>query len=389
MNFDEIIDRRGTGSDKWDQMESLFDVSPDDGLAMWVADTDFRVPQVALDAMQKLVDHGILGYSDATKPYKDAVCWWMENRHGWKIEPEWLLTTSGLVNAVAIALDTFTEKDDGVVLFTPVYHAFAKVIKAQGRTVVECPLVRDGDKYVMDFEAYDAQMTGKEKMLILCSPHNPAGRVWTKEELSEVVAFAKRHDQLLISDEIHQDLVYDGYKHVPTALIEGALPRLITLNAPSKTFNVAGANCGHVIIPDEDIRTKFFTRKKSLGLSPNVFGVKLTQALYNEEGGKWVDALCKYLGENRKIFEEGVAKIPGAKPMHLEGTYLAWVDFSDTGMSAAEVKKRITQDAKIAATPGHVFGKGGEHHVRFNLGLPASRIEDAVERLQNAFSDLQ
>jgi len=218
MNFDEIIDRRGTHSDKWDMMEPLFGVSPDDGIPMWVADMDFRPPQVVTDALKKMIDVGVYGYFGDDGDYREAIRWWMETRHGWQIEPDWIHTTHGLVNGTAMCVDTFTEPGDGVVLFSPVYHAFYRILKAAGRPVTECPLVLRGDRYEMDFAAYDDLMTGREKIVILCSPHNPGGRVWTQEDLRGMADFARRHDLILISDEVHHDLVFPGHRHIPTAI---------------------------------------------------------------------------------------------------------------------------------------------------------------------------
>ena len=205
MNFDDLIDRRNTFSTKWDRMETVYGVPADGGLPMWVADMDFRAPPVVLERMQQITDHGILAYTNNDAEYTAAIQWWMKTRHGWEIDPSWIFTTTGLVNGVAMCLDTFTAPGDGVVLFTPVYHAFAKAIRAAGREVIECQLVNNDNRYEMDFAAYDAMMTGKETALILCSPHNPGGRVWTRAELQGVADFCKRHDLLLISDEIHHD----------------------------------------------------------------------------------------------------------------------------------------------------------------------------------------
>ncbi|EBA17224.1 aminotransferase, classes I and II [Roseobacter sp. SK209-2-6] len=390
MDFDSIIDRRGTQSVKWDFMEDLYGVSPEDGLSMWVADTEFRVPEPVTAKMHEMADHGIYGYVNCDSTYKDAICWWMQNRHGWQVEPGSIFTTTGLVNGVGMCLDTFTQPGDGIVLFTPVYHAFAKVIRNAGREVVECQLVNKDGRYELDMAAYDAQMTGKEKMVILCSPHNPGGRVWTQEELQEVADFAKRHDLFLVSDEIHHDLVFDGATHIPMA---NAAPevteRLIMLTAPSKTFNLAGFHTGQVIVPDPHLREQFQRRMLALALSPNSPGQLATIAAYSPEGAEWADALVSYLDGNRKVFDDAIAGIPGLNSMRLQATYLSWVDFSGTGMSREEFTRRVEKDAKIAANHGTTFGTGGESFLRINLGTQRARIAEAGERLAKAFSDLQ
>jgi cysteine-S-conjugate beta-lyase len=196
-------------------MEARYGVSPEDGIAMWVADMDFRAARLRAGGAARMVDHGIYGYFGDDRAYLRAIRWWMETRHGWQVDPECIFTTHGLVNGTAMCIDTWTRPGDGVVLFTPVYHAFCRVIRAAGRTVVECPLVERDGRYEMDFDAYDAQMTGRERMVILCSPHNPGGRVWTREELRGVADFARRHDLILVSDEIHHDLVYARPRHTP------------------------------------------------------------------------------------------------------------------------------------------------------------------------------
>src|SRR5690554_2082885 len=231
MNFDEIIDRVGTHSNKWDMMEPLYNVSPKDGIAMWVADMDFRPPECVSRAVGAMHDHGIYGYFGDDSAYRAAIQWWMKERHGWSLDRNAIFTTHGLVNGTAMCVDAFTQPGDGVVLFTPVYHAFARVIKAAGREVVECPLTLADGRYQMDFDAYDAQMTGNESMVILCSPHNPGGRVWTREELQGVADFARRHDLILVSDEIHHDLIMPGHRHIPMACIENVEDRLVMLTA--------------------------------------------------------------------------------------------------------------------------------------------------------------
>ncbi len=389
MNFDELIDRVGTHSSKWDMMEPIYGVSPKDGIPMWVADMDFRPPQCVSDAIKSMHDHGIYGYFGDEGAYRASIQWWMEQRHGWTVDKEAIFTTHGLVNGTAMCLEAFTQTGDGVVIMTPVYHAFARVIKAAGRVVVECPLALDAGKYQMDFDAWDTLMTGKEKMLILCSPHNPGGRVWTRKELQGVAEFAKRHDLILVSDEIHHDLVMPGHRHIPMANIAGIEDRLVMMSATTKTFNIAGSHTGNVIIPDADLRARFAARMAAMGMSANSFGLFMAEAAYSPEGAAWVDALVLYLDGNRKLFDEGVDAIPGVTSMPLESTYLAWVDFTDTGIPLSGVTDRVQSGARIAAHHGPVFGTGGENFLRFNLATPRARVAEAVGRLQEAFADLQ
>lgn len=389
MSFDEIIERRGTHCAKWDKMEAVYGVPADEGIAMWVADMDFRPPQVVQDALQAQIDHGVHGYFGDDSKYLAAIQWWMEHRHGWKVDPQAIFTTHGLVNGTAMCIDAFTKPGDGVVLFTPVYHAFARVITAAGRQVVECQLTNTSGRYEMDFDAYDAQMTGAEKMVILCSPHNPGGRVWSREELQGVADFARRHDLVLVSDEIHHDLVMPGQAHIPMARIEGIEDRLVMMTATTKTFNMAGSHVGNVIIHDPKLRETFAGRMAAMGSSPNSFGLIMATAAYSPEGAAWVDELTAYIDGNRRLFDGAVNAIPGLRSMPLEATYLAWVDFSGTGMERAEFTRRVEQDAKIAANHGTTFGTGGENFLRFNLATPRTRVEEACDRLARAFGDLQ
>ncbi|MCV2881626.1 MalY/PatB family protein [Actibacterium sp. XHP0104] len=390
MDFDEVIERRGTHSAKWDLLEKAYGVTDPDAISMWVADMDFRPPQCVSDAVQAMVDHGVYGYFGDDRAYLNSICWWMETRHNWRIRPEWIFTTHGLVNGTALCLDAYTQPGDGIVLFTPVYHAFGRVIRASGRKIVECPLVNNNGRYEMDFDAYDALMTGNEKMVVLCSPHNPGGRVWTRDELQGVADFCKRHDLLLVSDEIHHDLLMPGHTHLPMANIDRSITdRLIMMTATTKTFNIAGTHTGNVIIEDDDLRARFATKMMALGLSGNSFGIHMATAAYTPAGAEWVDQLCAYLDGNRRLFDNGIATIPGLKSMPLEATYLAWVDFSGTGMDRADFTRRTERQARVVANHGPTFGAGGDEFLRFNFATPRARVAEAVERLQEAFSDLQ
>ena len=232
-------------------------------------------------------------------------------------------------------------------------------------------------------------MTGNETMLIFCSPHNPGGRVWSKSELEDVAAFAKRHDLILVSDEIHHDLVMPGHKHTAMALIEGINDRLVMMTATTKTFNIAGCHSGNVIIPDPKLRAIFAQRVAAMGLSPNSFGLFMATAAYSPEGAAWVDDLVSYLDGNRQIFDAAIQSIPGLQSMSLQSTYLAWVDFSGTGMDRSEFTQRVEKSAEIAANHGPTFGKGGENFLRFNIATPRARVEEACDRLRDAFKDLQ
>jgi len=391
MTFDKSIDRAGSHCAKWDMLEPLYGLSPQDGLAMWVADMDFRPPAVVQAALQRMLEHGVYGYFGDDRAYLEAIRWWMRTRHGWEVAPEWIFTTHGLVNGTGLAVHSFTRPGDAVVLMTPVYHAFARVIKAAGREVLECPLALEGDGTArLDIAAWDRLMSGREKMLILCSPHNPGGRVWTVDELRQIAEFCVRHDLILVSDEIHHDLVYPGQTHTPMPLAApGITDRLVMMTATTKTFNIAGAHIGNVIIADSKLRQSFAAMVNALGISPNSFGMHMATAAYSPEGAAWVDDLMRYLEGNRRLFDAGIAAIPGLRSTPLQATYLAWVDFSGTGMAPTEVIERVEKTARIATNHGSSFGTGGESYLRFNIACPRAQVVEAVERLQRAFADLQ
>jgi len=390
MSFDEIIDRRGSHCVKWDMMQPIYGVPAEDGIAMWVADMDFRPPQAVQAAVERMAAHGIYGYFGDDSAYLAAIQWWMANRHGWQVAADSIFTTHGLVNGTGLCVDAFTAPGDAVMLMTPVYHAFARVISAAGRSVTECPLPIENGTYKLDFAAWEPLLTGREKMLILCSPHNPGGRVWSVEELQAIAEFCVRKDLILVSDEIHHDLVFPGAKHTVMPLAAPQiLDRLVMMTAATKTFNIAGSHTGNVIIADPVLRERFKARMMALGISPNSFGLNMVTAAYSPEGAAWVDDLVVYLDGNRKIFDAGVNAIPGLRSMPLESTYLAWVDFSGTGMPGEEFAARVEKGARIAVNHGGSFGKGGESFLRFNLATPRSVVQEAVERLRAAFADLQ
>lgn len=390
MDFDEVIDRRGTHSSKWDTMEELYGVSPDSGLSMWVADMDFRAPKIIQEKLHGINSHGIYGYYGDYKEYNNSIKWWMKNRHNWEIDTSWIFTTHGLVNGTGLCIDAFTKPGDGIILFTPVYYQFSNLVEAARRKVVECPLKLIDNHYHFDFVAYERNLSGDEKMVILCSPHNPGGRVWTKNELQEVAKFAKKHNLVLVSDEIHHDLVYPNKSHTVMPIANPSVcDRLVMMTATTKTFNIAGAHSGNVIISNPNLRQKFSQRIKALGISPNSFGLFMATAAYSPEGAQWLDELLHYIDGNRVIFDREVNKIPGLSSMPLEGTYLAWVDFSGTGMEEEEFIYRVQEKAKIAVNHGSTFGTGGEKFLRFNLATPRTLVVEATKRLKDAFSDLQ
>jgi cystathionine beta-lyase len=390
MSFNTPIDRRQTDCAKWDLMDKLYGVDPVDGLAMWTADSDYATAPCVLAAIDRARDHGVFGYGIDSTAYTNAISWWMQTRHGWQVDPDWILTTQGLGNAIALCLQLWSAPGDAVAIFPPVYHEFAHKITRAGRVVTSCPLRRDGDRYMLDLEDAQNRLTGKEKILIWCSPQNPSGRIWTAAELQAVAEFARRNGMLLVSDEIHHDLIYPGETFIPMALAApDHLDNTIFLTAASKTFNIAGQRTGNMIIPDPALRAKAQHWQHVMDYKPGSLAVAMITAAYSPEGADWADAQMLHLRDNRDLLHAGLAAIPGLWAMPLQSTYLAWVDFSGTGMDHNEIVARIRDDAKIAVSAGPSFGAGGDSFMRINFATQRHIVQEAVNRLQHAFRDLQ
>ncbi len=389
MNFDETYDRIASRSAKWTAMQAAFGVTGEDPLPMWIADMDFKAPDFLTKAARDVAEIGDYGYFAHLDSYYEAVCWWAKTRHGWEIDPSWITTTVSLGNAIALAIQAWSKPGDSVAIFTPVYHEFASKIRRNDRQVTELPLIRRDGMFALDFKSYDGLMTGCERMLILSSPHNPGGRVWSAEELRGIADFCQRHDLILISDEVHNDLVLPGFKHLPTAVaVPEISDRLVTMTSASKTFSIAGTRLGAAIIGDKTLRAQFADTVYRADLAPNLLGVAMSRAAFTPEGAAWVDELLVYLAKNVATFSDGVNALPGVSVHPLQGTYLAWADCSGTGLSDEELWKRVTK-AGVVPSPGPAFGLGGSQGLRFNLGTQHARVEQAVERLSEAFSDLQ
>ena len=389
FDFDAVIDRVGTNSSKWDTMQAKYGVSPDTGIAMWVADMDFPPPPAVNEVVQQAALHGVHGYFGDDTDYRQALIGWMQRRHDWHVEPDWIINAHGLCNAIGMCLQAFSAVGDGVIIFSPVYHAFARIIKANDRQLVESPLVERDGRYHMDLAKLETMLTGNEKILLFCSPHNPGGRVWDKQELAELARFCEKHDLLLVSDEVHNDLVFAPAKHT---VLANAAPdishRLVTLVATTKTFNLAGTMIGSMVTADAGLRRKIARVAAAYGTSFNRLGMMMTETAWRT-GDAWLQALLLYLAENRRIFEDGVNQIAGVKAMSIDATYLCWVNFADTGMSSDEFIRRVEAGAQIAANHGATFGTGGESFLRFNIACRRAHVHDAVAQLQDAFSDLQ
>jgi cystathionine beta-lyase len=391
FDFDRVIERRGTHASKWDNMARLSGIEAPDAIPMWVADMDFAAPPGVTEALAAENRRAIHGYYADTGSWAAALADWMARRHGLRVDPGWVSPTPGIVSGLGLILQAASAPGDEVVVFPPAYHAFRRIILANERHILDAQLVETDGRYSMDLGALRAKLTPRTKVVFLCSPHNPGGTVWSHNEIRALAAFCAEHDLILVSDEIHCDLVFDGAKHTPTIVAAPEIAdRLVTCVAATKTFNLAGAHVGACITSNPALKRRIDARIMASGLgSYNSFGMIATEAAW-WTGEAWLDALLLYLAESRDLFDARIeAAAPGARSMRLAATYLAWVDFSGTGLPAEEVAARVKGRARIFASPGPQFGPGGETWLRFNFATPRPILEEALGRLEDAFRDLR
>jgi cystathionine beta-lyase len=389
FDFDSAPSGKGHFTQKWDDMAPLMGVTAEDAIPMWVADMDFCAAPCILQALQTEVDRGFLGYFAQTGRVSDAVTSWMSSRHGWRFDPSALRYSHGVIAGFAMAIDAFSDPGDSIILFSPVYHSFYGKLRAMDRTVLESPLTLTDGRFEMDLDDLATRLTGRERIVVLCSPHNPGGRLWSSDEIRALTAFCEAHDLILISDEIHMDLTFPGNRHVPTAIAAPeARPRLVTLSSASKGFNIAGGETGFIVIEDPALMATFDRTQKNRGGTPNRFGMLMMRAAFLE-GGPWSDAVRAYLADNFALWRDRIGALPGIGVMDMSATYLSWVDFRGTGCTMKEIDTRLGVDARIAKSPGQAFGTGGEGWNRFNLAMPRPRLLTAIERIEEAFADLQ
>lgn len=378
-DFDKTIDRRATNSYKWDS-------APEGVLPMWVADMDFRTAPAIIDALQKRVAHGIFGYTRVPDAYYDAVTSWFSRRHGWDIDREWIIYTSGVVPAVSAVIKALTVPGDKVIVQTPVYNCFFSSIRNNGCEIVSNPLRRAADTYEMDFDALErCAADPRAKVMLLCNPHNPAGRVWTPDELTRLGNICLRNSVTVVADEIHCELVYQGFKYTPFASLSDAfLHRSVTCVSPSKAFNIAGLQIANIVAFDNDLRSRI---DKAININEvcdvNPFGVAATIAAYNE-GEEWLNQLVDYLHGNYEAMAEFCRReLPEFPITRLEGTYLVWMDCSSLGMSSDALEHALLDDARLWLNAGTMYGAEGEGYMRWNIACPRSVMLDGLNRFLN------
>lgn len=378
-DFDKTIDRRATNSYKWDS-------APEGVLPMWVADMDFRTAPAIIDALQKRVAHGIFGYTRVPDAYYDAVTSWFSRRHGWDIDREWIIYTSGVVPAVSAVIKALTVPGDKVIVQTPVYNCFFSSIRNNGCEIVSNPLRRTADTYEMDFDALErCAADPRAKVMLLCNPHNPAGRVWTPDELTRLGNICLRNGVTVVADEIHCELVYQGFKYTPFASLSDAfLHRSVTCVSPSKAFNIAGLQIANIVAFDNDLRSRI---DKAININEvcdvNPFGVAATIAAYNE-GEEWLNQLVDYLHGNYEAMAEFCRReLPEFPITRLEGTYLVWMDCSSLGMPSDALEHALLEDARLWLNAGTMYGAEGEGYMRWNITCPRSVMLDGLNRFLN------
>ena len=370
-------------SSKADALKGIAPRDVKDSISMGIADMAFRPPQEVLGVLSREIQQGFLGYYGGISHYKGALRRWMKRKHSWEPKSEWIYTAHGLVAALGTVMRAYTNVGDGIIVFSPVYHSFKKIINANERKLIQSPMILKAGKYFLDLNQLEIMLTGNERMIILCSPHNPGGRVWSLEEQKELAYFCRRHNLLLVVDEIHNDLVYSSNKHVTFPLAaDGILEKFILMTSTTKTFNIAGGLMGNVIIPNSDLRKKFSKANVATGETPNRFGMIMGERAM-EAGDYWLKEVIEYIDNNRNIFDAKINSIPHVKSMRLDATYLAWVDFTKLEIDENVIMKKLIVDAKIIANPGSSFGKGGRKFIRFNLATSRDLIVEASKRIKS------
>ncbi|MNB79152.1 Cystathionine beta-lyase PatB [compost metagenome] len=383
-DFDRVLDRTNTHSYKWDQAEKLF--GSKDILPLWVADMDFESPPAVKEALVRRAEQGIYGYSISSESYIESIQGWFESRHDWNIPSQWISQSPGIVTTLSLAVDLFSEPGAEVILQSPVYYPFYDVIKLNGRKVADNPLVIRNGRYEMDYEQLEGLMKNGAKLLLLCSPHNPGGRVWEREELLRLGELCLQYGVTVVSDEIHCDLALPGHRHIPFASLSKEISDITLMAlAPTKTFNLPGIHSSFIVASNPELKRKFEARIKTLSLHmASYFAQDAVEAAYRE-GGEWLDELIAYLNANIEYAVDYLAQhLPQVKPMKPEATYLLWVDCRALGLDGAGLKKLMYREAGVAFNEGSVYGSAGEGYLRINVACPRSILKEALERFCKA-----
>lgn len=386
-DFDTVINRSNSGSFKYEQMLSWNPNVGEDIVPFSVADMELKNPPEIIEGLKKYIDKVVLGYTGPTKAYTDAVIGWMKRRHNWDIKPEWIVQSAGVVNAFYSAVKALTRVGDGVIIMTPCYYPFYSAIELNGRKAIKNPLINTGETYLIDFDDLEEKAKDRRnKVLLFCSPHNPIGRVWNREELEKIADICLRNDVLIISDEIHSDLIMPGYEHTVFANIsEEVEENIIVCTAPSKTFNLAGMQTSNIIIPNKKLRDAYLDEVATNGFSVlNILGYEACRIAYTE-CEEWLNQLIDLVHHNHLELKKYMAEnLPEVKVYDLEGTYLQWIDFNAFGMDKYELERVMHMDAQVFFDEGYLFGEEGAGFERMNLACPTKVLMKALERIKNA-----
>lgn len=387
-NFDEIINREGTSSYKYDLRGKIFDNK--NVIPMWVADMDFKTPDFIINAIQKRLEHEIFGYTYIPASFYDAVVKWNQRHHNWNINKEWITFSPGIVPALNLLVMAYTKPGDGVMIQSPVYFPFFSAVENHGRKLITNPLCYKNGTYSIDLEDLEAKIDDRTRMLILCSPHNPVGIVWPPQVLKSLGEICVKNNMVLVSDEIHCDLVYDGYKHIPTACLSDEIARIsVTCMSPSKTFNMAGLSTAYLVIPDRGMRWQYEDTRDRIHVdSGNIFGFVAAEAAYSS-GDDWLRQLMEYLTGNVRLIQEFMARhIPRIKVIPPQATYLVWLDCKDLGLSSDDLRSFMISKAGLGLNNGIQFGEGGEGFQRINIACPRQILLKALLKLQKAVDEI-
>ena len=392
MDFDHVIDRNEYPTLKWNKLLLIEHFGSEDVIPLWVADMDFLTPSVVIDSLLKRAKHGIYGYEYKKDGYIDAFINWYANRHQWSIDQTHIEFCPSVLNAIAVLINLHSEKGDGIIIQPPVFFEFRMVIRSNDRRIIKNPLILDNGKYQMDFGDLEEKAANpKNKMMIICNPHNPIGRVWTREELARAGEICRRHNVLIISDEIHGDIVYGSNRYTPFISISDELAQVsFACLSPAKTFNIAGMIDAMAVIPNEEYRQRFhdFTHRFQINKT-NVFASAAIEAAYSE-GSKWLDDLLVYLQSNIDFLKSYLDEnLPQVKLVEPEGSYLVWFDFRELGLEAKELERFLAQKARLALNSGYWFGREGAGYARMNIACPQSTLYEAMSRLTNAINEFQ
>ncbi len=383
-NFDEIIPRENTSSVKFDLRKEIFGVA--DVIPMWVADMDFKTPDFVIDAIRKRTEHEIMGYTFRSESFYHSIIRWMKKRHGWEIQQNWIAFSPGVVPALNLAVMAFTNPGDKIIVQRPVYFPFFPAIESHGRILVNNPLIYSHGKYVIDFEDLERKADNGVKMMLLCSPHNPTGNVWSREDLEKISGICRERKIIILSDEIHSDLIYKDHTHFPTAMVSPEVSDLtVTCVAPSKTFNLAGLSTSVVIASNSRLKNLYDKMLEEIHVGGgNIFGYTALESAYNH-GEEWLAQLMNYLLGNLDFLIEFLKKeIPRIKPVIPQATYMVWLDCTQLGMDEKELKRFMISEAGLGLSDGILFGPEGKGFQRINIGCPRKTLSDALIRLKTA-----